>query len=746
MKQGTLSFLRLMPLLGLLAVIFPLAVTWLPEYLHYRTPVVRIDGERAREMLARMPPAVCSEFAALSLATDYDAPIEEQVSARLAAARGKLSLRGFPKMTFTPSFSEEEFLRGDPSLQLNLSMLIVPQLLVGAHELTGDLAPLLDAKSYLQGWWRFEQATIFPQALQWNDHAVAGRVYPLTRFLCAASKARVLSDAEAAEIVSALLTTGMRLLKPDYFTYRTNHGTMQIAALLHLAAMFPSSPLARDFANTATERLADQLEFYVSHEGVVLEHSAGYHALGVYVLSIVARYLQELGQPVPERLRAAYPRMLRFLDELRRPDGTLPAWGNTHYQAGHLLAAPDASLSRKLPLERHRGGCEKTIRLIAPASGVAVWWDRDADADCGRGRREQTLVVWTNFPSRAHKHIDEMSVRLWSEGLNLLTGSGYWPYSAAHINDAIGWASGNGPRFVGEQVARRGETAAVAHASGAAADYIHLERRPADGGLLRRDVVYLRPGRWLLIDSAQPAAAHSAGAFEFHLTLDATTTVRPGPADGTFDVLTGDIKRARIAFAGCEGGSIRLLMGSTQPFMGWTAADGTVRPAPAILRQCPTGTLSMVAIERVEDRDSFTLPKLERAGTDGWVAWIGGQRVERAAGLLAVQLAQEPLRPSNIVLPLTSLEQAAPAAAAIGREFRRVAAKYERYMESWQPWRVKVSYAILGLAGLQLLLTVALWAASRGRPRLATLNAAAGAAAFPFWVALAGWLHFVYFV
>jgi len=66
-------------------------------------------------------------------------------------------------------------------------------------------------------------------------------------------------------------------------------------------------------------------------------------------------------------------------------------------------------------------------------------------------------------------------------------------------------------------------------------------------------------------------------------------------------------------------------------------------------------------------------------------------------------------------------------------------------MESWQPWRVKASYAILSMAGAQTVLATALSTASRRRRRLATLNRAVAVAAFLFWIGLAGWLQFVYF-
>ncbi|NJN71108.1 MAG: HDIG domain-containing protein [Nitrospira sp.] len=42
-----------------------------------------------------------------------------------------------------------------------------------------------------------------------------------------------------------------KMLKPEYFTFRTNHGVMQNIALMHIGASFPSLPQGRRFAEIA---------------------------------------------------------------------------------------------------------------------------------------------------------------------------------------------------------------------------------------------------------------------------------------------------------------------------------------------------------------------------------------------------------------------------------------------------------------------------------------------------------------
>jgi hypothetical protein len=645
-------------------------------------------------------------------------------------------------VTFDPNFSKDDFLHGNSSLRLMVAMLVVPQLLVGEYENSGNAAALEAARSYLRGWWRFEKATVLPTGMQWNDHAVAGRVFPLTAYLCA-SKRKGYPDVETSEIVSALLTTGSRLLKPGSFTFRTNHGLMQTVALLHLAAMFPSLPQARESSAVAAERLADQLDFSISQDGVVLEHSSEYHVYGLHLLSLALRYLDELHKPIPARLEAAFPHLIRFHAQLRRPDGTLPAWGNTQHGTGLPLVAHKKDSSESVQLSRGDGECEMPATFVAPVGGVAVWWDRAAGKDCGKNRVEQALVVWSDY-RQAHKHVDEMSVFVWARGFNVLTGSGYWPYGAPHGREALGWGSGNSPRYEGEVEAERGTTVLLRFASSARAEYIELVRESPAGARLRREILYVRPGRWWLIDTDEAVGEVRGRSFLLHLTIDPRLALKATAPPLSYALIRGSEVVAHLQFAGCAGGRIDVLRASTEPFLGWTAAFGRVEPAYALRRQCPAGSTSFVSIElpmssALEPKVWFKPPEV---GHD-WALSANGVKASRIANQIRIRMNEGDS--SEIVLDLDSAQDHSEAKKQIDGAYRRALAKYDRYVESWGPWRAKFSRAI-GVAFLvQVVISACAWAVARRSVRLRPILGALGAGGLVCWSLLAAWLGFHYF-
>ena len=60
------------------------------------------------------------------------------------------------------------------------------------------------------------------------------------------------------------------LAKPGHFTFATNHGVMQNLALWHASLAFPSLPRTQAYQRLARVRMDDQMQFYVTGEGMVL--------------------------------------------------------------------------------------------------------------------------------------------------------------------------------------------------------------------------------------------------------------------------------------------------------------------------------------------------------------------------------------------------------------------------------------------------------------------------------------------
>src|SRR5438105_9266073 len=170
---------------GIAGVLVPLAVIWLPELRHDRVAIPSIPPASVQATLARLDRDVCPVFGKHDLSLLADAS-EGDIDAAIGnIKRAQLALPGHQAISFHPSFSAADLAAGDGGTQLLSASLGIPNLMVLAWERTGDPTYLRRARDYIRGWWQYEQNAWLPRALQWNDHAVAARVFSLTHYLCA---------------------------------------------------------------------------------------------------------------------------------------------------------------------------------------------------------------------------------------------------------------------------------------------------------------------------------------------------------------------------------------------------------------------------------------------------------------------------------------------------------------------------------------------------------------------------------
>jgi heparinase II/III-like protein len=722
---------RLIVIAGFAGVLLPMALIWLPAFRHYHVSPVALSPDEARQIVAGMSPRACTEFARhdIAMVGRLEGPVLDE--AIQSMARQELRLPPNHTLRFSEGFSADELVQPGQA-QLLIPSLIVPDAMVRAWQRTGDVRWLERAQKYLAGWWAFERDTRFPVALQWNDHAVASQVFALTRYLCAVLERPELDPARQAEALSMLFTSGERLAKDSYYTYRTNHGVMQNLALLHIAASFPNTELARRYGRIAAERLPRQLEYYLSAEGVVLEHSAGYHVLGVQLVGMTIRYLEALGKPLPAGIAERYAKALDFRQQMTRLDGTLPTWGNSVRDSRHVdtnSGDTDASASGRQPKSSARASSTWAI-----ASGTAIWWQTPGKPPAAGRPAAQTLVTWSNFATQAHKHADEMSLLVWTDESDLLIASGYWPYDAAHLENAVGWAGSNAPRFVGEDAgyAKRGTTRLLGFTSSAALEFIDMERTTPGGGRLRRQIAYLRPDLWAVVDSSSGAGRDTEVSWIFDPGLK---VIQSSPG-GAFLLANGARTVARMDLSGCIEGEARWVKGTSAPFGGWTAADGEPVPAPTLYRKCRGQDHAGVLLQ-LEAADRLAI---DFSAPDRWALKNAetGQTLLRRDGD-ALQLCGEGCVAATIQPEARDVAYRERADGG----YRAMAGAY-RYFRELMPYRIKASQALLAcwLVQFPLVLVVA----PRLRRWLAFPQEVFSALAIGFWSAIAVWLHFVYLV
>ncbi|PYM94867.1 MAG: hypothetical protein DME04_06350 [Candidatus Rokuibacteriota bacterium] len=677
-----------------------------------------------------------NEFAALDRA--------QTVAVAERILQGELALPGESPRKISLQFDPRDIDQGPPSWQLRLSTLVVPRVLLGAYRITGRDDFLFAARDMILGLASYERRTVLPKGKLWNDHAVAERMLALAEFWTLYRHHPRYDAQTARDVLTFVARSGRLLADPSHFTVATNHGVMQNLALWHLSVAFPSLPDASRYRQLALERLREQMAFYVNDEGVVLEHSAGYHEAGVQFLSLAFRYLSLLDIPIPAEWREKYRRAADVYAELRRPDGSLPVFGDTgHGPNARCPAVTDlGDDGRAAPLHHRADWSPARVHVSYPVTGYSVWWDGLQRWPASR-ELAQTVVAWSYFPGQAHKLADEMSVLLWARGSTWWTNVGYWPYGVGGRREAESWGGSNAPHLAGESDASLRTTRMLAEAATEGVAYIDLERKGPNGYTARRQVLHADKTLWLVLD-------HTTGRPGDRTTTVWTTTYEVTMSDGPVaaswelrQVSTGDALTAFIV--GSAGTSARAYRGSEAPFVGWLAGPAGGRPASAIVVEQPANdawaaTVWSLSDDRPGARRVVAQPEMRAwAGPEKWTLLVPAEKgtveLSREVDKVFVRAggARDPVH-----VMLARPESVDQKIAEIRASYQRAIAKYPPFRDVID-YRLKATYVVIGALLLQELFFAAyarLAGAYYTRGRYALLRGLSMIA----WIGLGAWL------
>ena len=682
-------------------LVLPIAVVaaiWAPHFAHYR-----IDRSptslQATQLSARVPgPDALDEISAMSfgvrlvMADDEVVRVAEQILAgALPVPRfleAPLPLQGYPR----------DYQLGPITLQLVMASLEVERILLGAFEQTRDQRYLQLATHRTLAFAAHEAEQRQGQGFLWNDHAVAARIAVLAKLWRHVRESPEFPAASSRAILSLVERSGRLLAKPSQFTVRTNHGVVQNLALLQIAAAFPAFPESGAWRRLALERLNVQLPFYVSVEGVVLEHSAEYHLFGAELLAMAVR-LSVLNGLAPEPVLVDAAKKSRLvLDRLIRPDGTLPLLGNTSAAKKSAMPAIDndgtAPIRHRLPpYPNPRSGVS-----LYPVAGYAIWWQA-ADLE----KLAQTVVAWAKHDGHGHKHADEGSVLFWSRGVDWITNTGYWPYGWRHEDAAYSWTGSNAPHQPGEDrlVPRSAQLLKTGDAAGVS--FVEIERRNQDGAQFRRQVLQIDAQTLLVMDFAQEVPQGT----ETIWTVDATLQLFPGATDSSFvSTPASDGRQLAISFATHTAAKLEIRRGSEHPFAGWVVVNDKPTPADALrivdpatnsasailfaLASSPTEAARKISLKPGATADRWEV-LLEQTGT--------AKRLSRSDSTITLShVSDADGRASTLSLPLLPASDKALEKAALKRAYMNAVTTYPPWRELYF-YRVRLSY-LLGVLAL----------------------------------------------
>lgn len=655
------------------------AALWGPEFLHYhvaKAPPADAAIEAGRQLPSA---AVLTEIAEMPLTVGLGVAAADLVPASEDALRGRLRAAAYLDEPRPLLGYPGDIETGPPTLRLALAGLALEDQLLRAFEATGDDRFLREALRRTVTFAAHEKSRRIDNGFLWNDHAIAARIAAMAR-LWRHLRERPDVAGEHAGLPLAVVQQAARMLaKPDHFTVRTNHGVMQNLALLQIAAGFPSLDPDRRLVALALERLGVQAGFFVSPEGVVLEHSAGYHAHGSELLAVALRLCALNRVEPPPFLAGAARRSHEVLALLRRPDGTLPAFGNTDFGTPVPSPGPDPAPGNHL----------------FPVAGYALWWTSAGESL--RARPTQTVVAWAKHDGHGHKRADEGSLLLWSDGVSWLTSIGYWPYGHALTRISYGWNASNAPHEVGEGAKSPRRVSLRGTAEGAGVRALDLERVNAEGQTFRRQIVQMGGDRVVVIDAV---SGLGAGA-ETVWTFSPDTELAPHAPSDTLLVTRGE---ARMQVAVLPVATVLTRhRGSESPFAGWVVRGGRPTPAPALRVERPEAqSLTATTFHLIGSGEPRPPPVLAPdAKAERWrLEWSGpdGLVLERQDDRLLLRDAagsrEVPWQPGpDVAAARGALKQAYAAAVATYPPWRDLTA-----------YRIEAGYALGGLwLGIELL-------------------------------------------
>jgi len=699
----------------------------LPHYFTFSIDRASLSSEILNNLDTVPVTEILDEVAAISLGTLFavsdssrkgiaDKLLEGQLIAP-GLQSGPLPLVGWPA----------DLLHGRPSFQLTLASLELEHLLLKEFERSEERRYYQAARHRILAFADWEAQQHDPIGFLWNDHAIAARISVIVNLWKHMRGDADATSAQKEALIGLAMRSGELLAKPKLFTVRTNHGVMQNIALLQIAAAFPLLPKSEYWRDLAIQRLELQLGYYVSEEGVVLEHSAGYHLLGTYLLATAARLVRLNGMTPSARLLGAVESTEKFSRMLLRPDGTLPAFGNTDASERHTLTVISDGETSGLKNLAPPLSPLPAMAALFPVSGYAIWWSQSPVP-------AQTVVAWANHLKHGHKHADEPSLNFWSQGYNWITATGYWPYGLEGFVEANGWAGSNAPHAIGEAAgsSRRARLLGAGNSGPFRVADIEVCRR--SGMCVRRQVVQLSAERLIIVDDI----SGSDGGTETIWTTDPRLTLRQTDKLNFASRTTESGHELHIELASNVDPEVALVRGSSTPFAGWVVSLGLPQPSDAVRVIHRGGNVATATlIEISESSDVSSIHSFTKNDGEDWRVGLTHSRgdviIERKHRNVSVTQSSETVS-LTVNDPPDIAEQQSVLRAAMNEAIHR-----------YPPWRDLSAYhfrlyVMISLLWLVTEVGILVMAESIRRKTWLQLAPLGG------WIGLAFWIHYWYLI
>ena len=679
------------------APLVALGVLWLVTIAHYYVPNVQVSETLVTQSRETPDDALLGELSKFSFLPINWKSRQEMIETADRALRGNWQMPGCGAQPVRLPLAASDWEKDTLECQLEFGSMAIPDTLLQAYEATGRNEYLSGAAAGISAFAAFERSAWINRGYLWNDHAVAQRVLVLTRFWRLYRRSADYQPEVGRAVLEMAARSEALLAKPDYFTFATNHGVMQNLALWQAALAFRALPGAQEYQSLARSRLDEQMRFYVSSEGVVLEHSAGYQAYGLDLIGQAMRYLTLTHQAIPETWKKKYDAAKSVYADLLRPDGSLPMFGDTDSGSEASSIAIGSFDPRGNFVADNRPLRPVQDATFWPISGYSVWWDGLSAWPIADGL-SQTTLAWSNIAGHGHKHADEMSVLFWAGGQTWWSNAGYWPYGERGREEAESWAGSNAPHSTTEGTPDARSISVLARGESSTLEMLDLKRQSENHYVARRQVIHVRPDLWLVVDNTNAGSAATRTTTTW--TSAPNVTWSPMSSPGSY-LLQGKPNAGSLqAFFQASPGATEIRMrGSWQPFAGWQVEEGTPTAARAIVIEQPAQNAWSIAAWLWEPASTPSQPgkppQITWNGPENWqMQWrdrAGDILVSRSNGVVELRQAGK-----LETVELGGSIDVQAEHARLQRDLSTAAAKYPPFREA-PSRRAKLSWALLAM-------------------------------------------------
>lgn len=664
--------------------------------------------------------------------------------------QGVIELPNQPKIIVSPKFNTGDLEQGTLHQQLRLASFVYQQILLLAYEVSGNEKYFAAAKEYIFVSITYEQTVLIPTGFLWNDHALAGKAIVLVKFWNIYRNHTSYISEEAQLYLQYVVQTAARLVDAKQFTFATNHGVMQNLALLHLGVAFPTIKELQSYSDIASNRLEKQFEFYINEEGIVLEHSAEYHEMGVELLGLALRYYDLLHKNSPKEWLHKYAKSQQAFSAMRRIDGSLPRWGDTaelHDEQDPALLEFDIQGKIK-GFNNNYFVTPPSSNSIYPAAGVSIWWNglnKWPDIES----LSQTFFTWSYYPGLGHKHADELSFLIWAEGERWWTNAGYWPYDDSYgRNQMTSWAGSNAPHLSGEAADSDRNSQLRGHRWTSQLAFIDAERLGPGDFSIRRQLLHIKPNVWVCLDSYSDSNKQTVRTI---WTTSNDIKVETKSINNTYELFgnNGSPSMTVHFVESDQNAKHTKFSGSKDPFLGWVQSKGDVHPATSLMFERSSTSKWSIAISMLNHANAQTLTTT--AKMDRWIAptaWKltvptngGDIWIERDGDKLTSSLLSNDKH--KVSVNIKTVPNASQSVANVNTALAGLANKYANSFRELGYYRLKATYWLLGLLVLQEIFFLLLRLLCKGCPGFVIVGLRTVSSVG--WLAIGWWLFNVYF-